>query len=404
MDFNRIRLLASTALTILLAFRAPAANVDLSAPSASYEAATNLLLTLKARFAPDSHVTIFQVGLDQSGSQLVLTGAVDRAEVKTETARTLHQAGIQFEDEVAVLPSSQLGDRLWGIACVSVANGREAPDHKAELGTQVLLGNTVRLWNCTTNPWPWYYAESADGYHAWMEDGAIVACTRAQLEAWTNSPLLIVTADESLILEKPVADAQPVSDVVVGDLVKRVSVSGDWYEVALPDGRSGFLPRADAEDYPAWQRSRHATAEGIEKRARNLVGRPYLWGANSPKGLDCSGFTKLVFYCNGIDLLRNASEQVHQGREVPLDPDFSQLKKGDLLFFGKPAKDGKPEAVFHVGIYLGDKLFIQSSERVRINSLDPASPICDERRLHSLLHARRILPEPTISAAGARGE
>ena len=62
------------------------------------------------------------------------------------------------------------------------------------------------------------------------------------------------------------------------------------------------------------------SADQTYARARSLVGRPYLWGANSPKGLDCSGFTKLVFYCCGIDLARNASEQVHQGREVPLGP------------------------------------------------------------------------------------
>jgi cell wall-associated NlpC family hydrolase len=385
-------LLLGTALAVLLPPGAHSAGDDPSPAPPSYEAATNLLLTLKTKFARDSHLAIFHVAFDQRGSQLVLTGDVDRAEAKAETARTLQQAGVQFEDQVTLLPSPKLGDHLWGIACLSVANGREAPEQKAELGTQVLMGHTVRLWNCVTNPWPWYYAESADGYHAWIEDGAIIPCTRAQLEAWTNSALLIVTVYEGLILEKPAADAQPVSDVVVGNLVKRVGVSGDWYQVQLPDGRSGFLPRTSAEDYPTWKQSRHATADAIEQRARSLVGRPYLWGANSPKGLDCSGFTKLVFFCNGIDLDRNAGEQVHQGHEVPLDPDFSRLRKGDLLFFGKPAAGSKPENIYHVGIYLGDKLFIQSSERVRINSLDLASPICDERRLRTLLHARRILP------------
>jgi hypothetical protein len=341
------------------------------------------------------------VGLEQRGSSLALTGCVDQAEFKTETTRSLQQSGVAFADEVAVLPAPELGDRLWGIACVSVANGREAPEHKAELGTQVLMGNTVRLWNRASNPWPWYYAESADGYHAWMEDGAIVPCTRAQLEAWTNSPLLIVIANQSVILEKPAEDAPPVSDVVLGDLVKRIGAAQGWYQVQLPDGRSGFLAGAGAEDYQAWKRARHATPGSIEQRARSLLGRPYLWGANSPNGLDCSGFTKLVFFCNGIDLARNANEQVHQGREVPLDPDFSQLRKGDLLFFGRPGRRGRPENIFHVGIYLGEKLFIQASERVRINSLDLASPICDERRLRTLRHARRVLPEPTT--VGVRG-
>jgi len=47
--------------------------------------------------------------------------------------------------------------------------------------------------------------------------------------------------------------------------------------------------------------------------------------------------------------------------------------------------------VTHAGIYLGDKLFIHSSQRVRISSLDPQSPIRDEFRIRSLLRARRIL-------------
>jgi cell wall-associated NlpC family hydrolase len=48
--------------------------------------------------------------------------------------------------------------------------------------------------------------------------------------------------------------------------------------------------------------------------------------------------------------------------------------------------------VVHVGIYLGDKLFIHSSEWVHISSLDPNSPIRDENRIQTLLRARRLLP------------
>jgi len=117
-----------------------------------------------------------------------------------------------------------------------------------------------------------------------------------------------------------------------------------------------------------------------------------LWGGNSPNGLDCSGFTKVVFCLNGIDLLRDSREQASQGVAVPLDGDLSQLKKGDLLFFGRRARGGGPQRVTHVGIYLGDKLFIHSSGRVQIASLDPASPIRDESRIRSLMWARRVLP------------
>jgi len=183
-----------------------------------------------------------------------------------------------------------------------------------------------------------------------------------------------------------------VSDVVVCDLVRKTGEENDWYKVELPDQRAGYLSRTSATDYDAWKTARHPTAEKIERSARKFLGRPYLWGGNSPKGFDCSGFTKTVFYLNGIDLMRDSSQQARQGVEVPLDEELSRLRKGDLLFFGRRPQSGGPERVFHVGIYLGDQLFIHSSEWVHISSLDPNSPIRDENRIRTLLRARRVLP------------
>jgi len=287
-------------------------------------------------------------------------------------------------------PGENLGDRVWGIACLSVASAREGPEHKAEMGTQALMGNVVRVLKGSRI---WYYVEMADGYRAWVEKGTIVRCTREQAETWQRAALLIVTALEDCILERPEAGAQPVSDVVLGDLVKQTGEAGDWFKVELPDQRAGFLSKKAAEDYGGWKKSRQPTAENIELTGKRLLGRPYLWGANSPKGLDCSGFVKLVFFMNGIELKRNARDQAQEGTAVPLDRDLSQLKKGDLLCFGARARGDRPERVTHVGIYLGNKVFMQSSERVQINSLDPASPLRDEHRIRSLIGARRLLPQ-----------
>jgi gamma-D-glutamyl-L-lysine dipeptidyl-peptidase len=356
--------------------------------------AERAIQSVKAKYAPDSHTAIFTVGLQHRGHELVLTGDVDRAEARIDAIQAVTDAGVKATDRINVLPAARLGDEVWGISCLSVANGRELPEHKAEMGTQVLMGEVMRVWKRSTNAiFPWFLVQAPDGYVAWVEGGAFVHCTREQADAWNRAPLLIVTAFEDCILEQPQPDAQPVSDVVMCDRVKRTGEEGDWYKVELPDGRAGYLPKKAAEDLNAWRQSRRPTAENIERTARGFLGRPYLWGGNSTKGFDCSGFAQQVFFINGIDLIHHAASQAREGRAVPLDDGLSLLRKGDLLFFGRRARRGRPERVTHVAIYLGDKLFIQSSLRVRISSLDPASPLHDDYRIDSLLAARRVLPE-----------
>jgi cell wall-associated NlpC family hydrolase len=275
-----------------------------------------------------------------------------------------------------------------------VASAREAPDHEAEMGTQVLMGHSVRAWQqyaSDERPGTWFGVETQDGYRAWLEKETFIRCSRQELDDWNQSELLIVTAMEDCILENPHADAQAVSDVVFGNLVKRTGERTGWHAVALPDGRRGYLAGNSAEPYRAWRAARKPTAEAIEQTGRRFLGRPYLWGGNSPKGLDCSGFVKLVFFLNGIDLLRNASQQARQGVEVPLEPAFSRLKKGDLVFFGRQRGAGRPERVTHVGIYLQDGLFIHCLGRVQVSDLDPSSPIWEDYRLQ-VFCARRLLP------------
>jgi cell wall-associated NlpC family hydrolase len=180
----------------------------------------------------------------------------------------------------------------------------------------------------------------------------------------------------------------------MGCLVERVGENDDWVKVRLADGRAGYLPAKSVMNYDEWRSSRRPTASNIERTARSFLGRPYFWGGNSICGLDCSGLTKLSFFLNGVALPRNANEQCLEGTEVPLDDDFKNLRKGDLLFFGHRATANAPEKIVHVGLYLGNKQFIQASSMVRISSLDPSSPMRDERRIRTLLHARRILTSP----------
>jgi cell wall-associated NlpC family hydrolase len=90
------------------------------------------------------------------------------------------------------------------------------------------------------------------------------------------------------------------------------------------------------------------------------LGVPYLWGGSTPTGFDCSGLVSYVYAQLGISLPHFAAAQWLYGAPVPVE----SLQPGDLVFFDK---------LDHVGIYLGDSLFIDAPHTgafVRIDSLN----------------------------------
>ncbi|MBK7132617.1 MAG: C40 family peptidase [Bacteroidales bacterium] len=114
-----------------------------------------------------------------------------------------------------------------------------------------------------------------------------------------------------------------------------------------------------------------------------------MWGGTSSKAVDCSGFMQSVFFRNGLILSRDASLQALHGDHVSVSEGYSDLQKGDLLFFG--TRDEKGDHVTHVALYIGDSEFIHASSRVMINSLDSSRTNFSSFRKNSLLSARRIL-------------
>jgi len=182
-----------------------------------------------------------------------------------------------------------------------------------------------------------------------------------------------------------------VSDLVLADIIRITGKTGSLYMVELPDGRKGF---ADKEGFvnvkSIFNQEKMDTAQMV-KLAKTFMGISYLWGGKSSKAIDCSGFTSLLFIFQGLILQRDASQQVKYGELVKTNPDFTNFKTGDLLFFGKKATESSPEKVSHVGIYIGNGIFIHSSGLVRISSLNPSNPYFDQGYFNIFLRARRIL-------------
>ena len=212
-----------------------------------------------------------------------------------------------------------------------------------------------------------------------------------------------------------------------------IKLKGKWIKVMLPSGRTGYIPAADLKIHdgfiPIAQGEGSAdsitteTTERIIAEAQRLMGSPYLWGGMTSKGTDCSGLVRLCFLKNGILLPRNASQQLRCGDKVAMETDIrfweenhrimtdttgsgtktytqdfcmemhrrtENLERGDLIFFGNPAKEpGQNPRVTHIGIYLGEGMFIHSSQVVRINSLIPGQKDFYENS-HRLVAAVRL--------------
>lgn len=101
--------------------------------------------------------------------------------------------------------------------------------------------------------------------------------------------------------------------------------------------------------------------DNIISSATLFLNTPYLWGGKHILGIDCSGFTQIVYTLNGYNIPRDASMQVTIGNTIDSIEDASI---GDLLFFEKSGK------ITHVGIYMGEERIIHASGKVRIDKVD----------------------------------
>ena len=74
----------------------------------------------------------------------------------------------------------------------------------------------------------------------------------------------------------------------------------------------------------------HLTKEILLKTAFMFLNAPYLWGGKTPFGIDCSGFTQMVYKLCGYKLFRDAKQQATQGEVLSF---IEESEPGDLAFF-----------------------------------------------------------------------
>jgi Cell wall-associated hydrolases (invasion-associated proteins) len=350
---------------------------------------TQLSDSIKQIYAPDKRVALFDVDYTVGGQNVMVRGVTTVAEAKKALIAGLTKANYKIVDCLQVLPDSEgLKGKTYGIVNLSVCNIRVDADFSAEMTTQALLGMPVRILQRKG----WYRIQTPDNYIAWVYSTAVYPVTEQELHAWNVAEKVVVTSHYGFVYSRPDQNSQPVSDVVSGNRLKINGEQGNFYKVSYPDGRTGYIAKSISMPEKEWRAGLKQDAASIISTAHTLFGVPYLWAGTSSKGVDCSGFMRTVLFLHDIIIPRDASQQAYVGSHIDIAPDFSNLKPGDLIFFGRKATASQKERVVHVGMYIGNKRFIHSQGSVHVSSFNPSDELYDEYNLGRLLFAVRFLP------------
>lgn len=260
-------------------------------------------------------------------------------------------------------------------AVVSLASldVRTRPQHRSELGSQLLLGEVVRVLGASRDGLWWRVENESDGYRGWARTWGLVPASAARAARWRARATARVIRPflEGWSSPRPGALVSPL--FLNSRLIPEGKRSGRR-RLELPDGRRAWVPAASVV---IGNKSRTR----LLARVRGLLGVPYLWGGRTALGFDCSGFVQQVLAEQGLSLPRDAAQQYRACRALRSG---EPPRAGDLLFFAAPR--AKPS---HVGMALGGGYYAHARGRVLIGSVVPDNPLCDRALLDQLVAIRR---------------
>ena len=271
------------------------------------------------------------------------------------------------------------------IANATVVPVRENPSEGAEQLTQLLFGEECEVLDRLPR---WTKIRSTlDGQEGWVDfkmvspASSLIASSPHRLEAIVAAPMAAATpmdggADLLLTLGTRLPNYSHGTFEVLG---QQYLIDPTCVNITTAQRSTG---EADLQQSDL-QRSDLVTI------AQSLLNAPYLWGGKNLMGIDCSGFTQVVYAAMGVNLLRNAREQITQGEVVS---SLSDVQPGDLAFFDHADRDPKATNISHVGLMLSPTEIIHCSGCVHIDTIDEQGiHLPDGTLTHHLVQIKRYL-------------
>ncbi len=251
----------------------------------------------------------------------------------------------------------------YGIIELSVVPGRAEASDKSEMVTQLLFGDIFSIVE-DSNKFIRIQLHY-DNYACWI----------------CKKQYLAINKDEFLIISNSAYHCTT-------DLVQVISYKNNF----LPILQGSSLPNYNDQKFiinnnkisfqgNVSSPNKIGTKNQIVEDALMYLNAPYLWGGRSPFGIDCSGFTQVVYKINNIIIPRDAYQQAELGQGYSF---IEEAEAGDIAFF-----DNDEGKINHVGILIGKNKIIHASGKVRIDTLDHQGIFNKETNSYS--HKLRII-------------
>ena len=235
---------------------------------------------------------------------------------------------------------------MVGICNLSIVPCRKEPSDRSEMVTQLLFGDHFQVLETNGN---WCKIIIAfDNYECWIDKKQFSFIQQNTYDSLNSDDVFCTNELVQIITNNTSSQVFP---IVFGSRLPRFNegecvfesqhytYDGNYINSSLPSVKADFV-----------------------ETAMLYLNAPYLWGGKSPFGIDCSGFTQMVYKLNGTKLLRDAYQQAEQGETLSF---VEEAEPGDLAFF-----DNEEGRIVHVGMVINAHKIIHASGKVRIDSFD----------------------------------